>query len=218
MSQNYNLIKSGVIDFNNILIEKYAFIGLNEQEVVTLIKLQNILKQPTQDNVTSLSVDKLPKIMSEAMSISSDEISDLLAKLIESKYIDILESNGDIIYSLDPIYKRLANIIDNDEAVNEELDSINLVKKIVGIVEKEFGILISPLDLEIIKAWVNDYKYSFDEMNDAILDALKKKRKSVKVVNDILKAKRIAYMNETKQKKDDNIEALFNDIYGKIKS
>ena len=55
-------------------------------------------------------------------------------------------------------------------------------------------------------------------MNDAILDALKKKRKSVKVVNDILKAKRIAYMNETKQKKDDNIEALFNDIYGKIKS
>lgn len=218
MSQNYNLIKSGVIDFNNILIEKYAFIGLNEQEVVTLIKLQNILKQPTQDNVTSLSVDKLPKIMSEAMSISSDEISDLLAKLIESKYIDILESNGDIIYSLDPIYKRLANIIDNDEAVNEELDSINLVKKIVGIVEKEFGILISPLDLEIIKAWVNDYKYSFDEMNDAILDALKKKRKSVKVVNDILKAKRIAYMNEKKQKKDDNIEALFNDIYGKIKS
>lgn len=218
MSQNYNLIKSGVIDFNNILIEKYAFIGLNEQEVVTLIKLQNILKQPTQDNVTSLSVDKLPKIMSEAMSISSDEISDLLAKLIESKYIDILESNGDIIYSLDPIYKRLANIIDNDEAVNEELDSINLVKKIVGVVEKEFGILISPLDLEIIKAWVNDYKYSFDEMNDAILDALKKKRKSVKVVNDILKAKRIAYMNETKQKKDDNIEALFNDIYGKIKS
>ncbi|MBQ7276848.1 MAG: DnaD domain protein [Bacilli bacterium] len=218
MSQNYNLIKSGVIDFNNILIEKYAFIGLNEQEVVTLIKLQNILKQPTQDNVTSLVVDKLPKIMSEAMSISSDEISDLLAKLIENKYIDILESNGDIIYSLDPIYKRLANIIDNDEAVNEELDSINLVKKIVGIVEKEFGILISPLDLEIIKAWVNDYKYSFDEMNDAILDALKKKRKSVKVVNDILKAKRIAYMNETKQKKDDNIEALFNDIYGKIKS
>ena len=218
MSQNYNLIKSGVIDFNNILIEKYAFIGLNEQEVVTLIKLQNILKQPTQDKVTSLSVDKLPKIMSEAMSISSDEISDLLAKLIENKYIDILESNGDIIYSLDPIYKRLANIIDNDEAVNEELDSINLVKKIVGIVEKEFGILISPLDLEIIKAWVNDYKYSFDEMNDAILDALKKKRKSVKVVNDILKAKRIAYMNETKQKKDDNIEALFNDIYGKIKS
>lgn len=218
MSQNYNLIKTGVIDFNNILIEKYAFIGLNEQEVVTLIKLQNILKQPTQDNVASLSVDKLPVIMSEAMSISSEKISDVLAKLIEDKYIDISESNGNIIYSLDPIYKRLANILDNDETEDEKAESINLVKKVVGIIEKEFGILISPLDLEIIKSWINEAKYSFEEINDAILVTIQKKRKSVKVVNDILKAKRIAYLNEIKPKNNDNIEALFNDIYGKIKN
>ena len=95
MSKNYNLIKSGVISFKNLLIDKYSFIGLNETEVITLIKLQNLLISPEKT-----SLEKLPEKMHESMQLGSKEISDCLAKLIESKYIDIEEVDGEVTYSI----------------------------------------------------------------------------------------------------------------------
>lgn len=215
MSQNYNLIKTGVIDFNNVLIEKYAFIGLNELEVITLVKLQNLLKQPSQDNLEILNVNRLPEIMEETMSIDSSVISNTIARLIEEKYIDLVESNGSIIFSLDPVYKRIANIIDNDSIVDEDNQNIILVKNIVGIIEKEFGVLLSSIELEIVRSWVFEKKYSYDEINQAIIDCLHRKRKSVKFVNDVLKARKISKMNAINNLDNDDTLELFNDIYGK---
>lgn len=211
MSKNYNLIKSGVISFKNLLIDKYSFIGLNETEVITLIKLQNLLISPEKT-----SLEKLPEKMHESMQLGSKEISDCLAKLIESKYIDIEEVDGEVTYSLDLTYQRLANVLDSENEKEDEDRYASDFKKITNIIEKEFNKLVSPLELQLIKSWIYEDKYEFSLINESILDAVKRQRKNVKAVNEILRSKK--QRAESKNKKQDtDLTNLFNNVYGKIK-
>ena len=211
MSKNYNLIKSGVISFKNLLIDKYAFIGLNETEVITLIKLQNLLISPEKT-----SLEKLPEKMHESMQLGSKEISDCLAKLIESKYIDVEEVDGEVTYSLDLTYQRLANVLDSENEKEDEDRYASDFKKITNIIEKEFNKLVSPLELQLIKSWIYEDKYEFSLINESILDAVKRQRKNVKAVNEILRSKK--QRAESKNKKQDtDLTNLFNNVYGKIK-
>ena len=211
MSKNYNLIKSGVISFKNLLIDKYSFIGLNETEVITLIKLQNLLISPEKT-----SLEKLPEKMHESMQLGSKEISDCLAKLIESKYIDIEELDGEVTYSLDLTYQRLANVLDSENEKEDEDRYASDFKKITNIIEKEFNKLVSPLELQLIKSWIYEDKYEFSLINESILDAVKRQRKNVKAVNEILRSKK--QRAESKNKKQDtDLTNLFNNVYGKIK-
>lgn len=211
MSKNYNLIKSGVISFKNLLIDKYSFIGLNETEVITLIKLQNLLISPEKT-----SLEKLPEKMHETMQLGSKEISDCLAKLIESKYIDIEEFDGEVTYSLDLTYQRLANVLDSENEKEDEDRYASDFKKITNIIEKEFNKLVSPLELQLIKSWIYEDKYEFSLINESILDAVKRQRKNVKAVNEILRSKK--QRAESKNKKQDtDLTNLFNNVYGKIK-
>lgn len=212
MSQNYNLIKSNVISFKNLVIDKYSFIGLNEVEVVTLIKLHNLLISPEK-----ISIESLPEKMHETMQLSSEDISEVIAKLIEGKYIDLLENeNGEVSYSLDMTYQRLANVLDDEENKTQEDSNALDLKKVTNLIEKEFAKLVTPLELELIKSWIYDEKYSFAEINEAILDALKRQRKTVKAVNELLKGKRNR-MNNSNKKNNDDLTELFNNVYGKIK-
>ena len=211
MSKNYNLIKSGVISFKNLLIDKYSFIGLNETEVITLIKLQNLLISPEKT-----SLEKLPEKMHETMQLGSKEISDCLAKLIESKYIDVEEVDGEVTYSLDLTYQRLANVLDSENEKEDEDKCASDFKKITNIIEKEFNKLVSPLELRLIKSWIYEDKYEFSLINESIFDAVKRQRKNVKAVNEILRSKK--QRSESKNKKQDtDLTNLFNNVYGKIK-
>lgn len=211
MANNYNLIKSGLIDFNTIILDKYSFIGLNEVELVTLIKLQEINKKGI-----TIDVSALPKKMHESMQLSEPEISDLLVKLIEGKYIELCEEDGKVLYSLDPTYKRLGNVIDSTEESNKQETNSNELAKVVSLIEKEFNCLINPLDLELIKSWINNDEFNFYDINEAVLEALKRKRKTVKVVNEILRNKKEKENRQVKNPSE--LTALFNDVYGKIKS
>ena len=89
-------------------------------------------------------------------------------------------------------------------------------KKITNIIEKEFNKLVSPLELQLIKSWIYEDKYEFSLINESILDAVKRQRKNVKAVNEILRSKK--QRAESKNKKQDtDLTNLFNNVYGKIK-
>lgn len=211
MSKNYNLIKSGVISFKNLLIDKYSFIGLNETEVITLIKLQNLLISPEKT-----SLEKLPEKMHETMQLGSKEISDCLAKLIESKFIDIEEVDGEVTYSLDLTYQRLANVLDSESDKEDEDKNASDFKKITNIIEKEFNKLVSPLELQLIKSWIYEDKYDFSLINECILEAVKRQRRTVKAVNELLRSKKQKQQAKN-NKQDTDLTNLFNNVYGKIK-
>ena len=204
MSKFYMLLKNNIIDFEKLLIEKYSLIGLDEIEVIILIKLNKLLCSGNKFSIEYLSKN---------MTITEDIIRDKLVTLINNQFITLKLVNKNEIYSLDDTYNRLSSLLENEE-IEEQKDSSNTdVAKIVSLLEKEFQKILTPLELELVHKWIYDDKFSYDKVYNAILETLKLKKKTVQSVDMFLNKKD---SSESKSS-NDGLQDLFNQVYGKIK-
>ena len=77
--------------------------------------------------------------------------------------------------------------------------------------EKQLGKMLTPLEINIVKKWFYDYKYSIDLINEEIEKVLKRKIKNVNIIDRALYAR-------TKEKLDDSdvskAKELFDKLYG----
>ncbi len=208
MSQYYTLLQNGKLNFEELLLEKYTLIGLDEAECILLIKLNKFLS--TNKNINEVA---LIKSLHNEMTLSEKELSEKILKLINSDYITLDEENES--FSLSGTFKRLSYLYDSEaEQANKE-DNISDLKKCVSLIEKECEHLLSSTELEVIKHWLEVDKFSFDEIKAATLDAVSHKKKNVKYID--------VFLNKEKEKKispniseNDELSELFKSaIYGK---
>ena len=80
MSKYYMFLKDNTIDFEKLLIDKYAFLGLDEIEVIILLKLNKLLNSGKK-----FSIDYFTK----NMTITEDIIREKLVTLINNQFIDL---------------------------------------------------------------------------------------------------------------------------------
>ena len=81
MEKYYDLIKNNLINFDNLIIEKYASLKLNETEAMILIKINRLL----QRDIKSISVKKLVK----NMTINENDLANYLMRLIDFGFLKI---------------------------------------------------------------------------------------------------------------------------------
>lgn len=211
MSQYYMLLKNGMVDFDKLLIEKYSFIGLDEVEAMFLIKIKKIFDSNTKISET-LIINELVNVMS----IDEKQIIELLVKLINSQFISLKIVDNKETYSLDDTYKRLASLLDEDNFTEEKEQKETELKKAVSFIEKECEKLISSTELEVIKHWIDVDKYTFSQIKEATLECLKLKKKSIKNIDMMLnKFKKTEEVKKSQTK--ENLQDLFNSVYGKLK-
>ena len=204
MSNYYILLQNDIIDFDKLLLEKYCLLGLDEVEVIILIKLNKLLKSGNKFSITHLSKN---------MTVTEDVIRDKLVTLINNQFITLQLIDKNEIYSLDDTYKRLSSLLDslNDENKNNEIDS-NVVK-VIALLEKEFKKILSPLDVELVHKWIKEDQFTYDKVYNAVLETLKHNKKSIQYVDIILNKKTV----ENKNTSNEGLQDLFNQVYGKIK-
>ena len=204
MSNYYILLQNDIIDFDKLLLEKYCLLGLDEVEVIILIKLNKLLKSGNKFSITQLSKN---------MTVTEDFIRDKLVTLINNQFITLQLIDKNEIYSLDDTYKRLSSLLDslNDENINNEIDS-NVVK-VIALLEKEFKKILSPLDVELVHKWIKEDQFTYDKVYNAVLETLKHNKKSIQYVDIILNKKTV----ENKNTSNEGLQDLFNQVYGKIK-
>lgn len=211
MSQYYILLKNGMLDFEKLIIDKYSFIGLDEVEAVFLIKLKRIF-----DSNIKISETVIINSLKDSMSISEKQITELLIKLINSQYISLKIVDNKETYTLDDTYKRLASVIDDVSEKEEKEVKETVLKKTVLFIEKECEKIISGAELEVIKHWIDVDKFSFDQIKEATLECLKLKKKSIKNIDMMLsKFKKNSELKKSETK--ENLQDLFNSVYGQIK-
>lgn len=211
MSQYYMLLKNGMVDFDKLLIDKYSFIGLDEVEAMFLIKIKKIFDSNTKISET-LIINELVNVMS----IDEKQIIELLVKLINSQFISLKIVDNKETYSLDDTYKRLASLLDEDNFTEEKEQKETELKKAVSFIEKECEKLISSTELEVIKHWIDVDKYTFSQIKEATLECLKLKKKSIKNIDMMLnKFKKTEEVKKSQTK--ENLQDLFNSVYGKLK-
>lgn len=207
MNKYYELIKSNIIEFDRLLLDKYHQLNLNETDAVLLIKLHNLIRNGNKFPSTSL--------ISSNMSINEDECNRRIVDLVNNGYIDMLLSSVDSKenYSLDDTYKRLGYILENDERQIKNQEHDNKIKKIVTLLEKEWKKLLSPLELEIISNWVLDKQYLYEDIEEAVLRGLKQKQTNIKYVDRILLSMHQELEEVNSEATETNIKDLFEEVY-----
>ncbi|MDD5183225.1 MAG: DnaD domain protein [Bacilli bacterium] len=205
MEKYYELIKNNVIDFNELLLEQYYLLGLTEVDVVLLIKLHNLIDK----DVNTIFISKL----FNKMSISEEELSNCLVRLIDMGFINIsLDQNKKEQYSLNGIYKKLSFLLSTNENDKKDYLVQERVKATIKKLESSLNKILSPLELQMINRWFYEYNYKYDDIDKTINKALINKNCGVKYIDRSLHN----LLNNNEHNEDLNdLKKLFNTVYGK---
>ena len=205
MTKYYIFLKNNIIDFEKLLIDKYSFLGLDEVEVIILLKLNKLINSGSKFSI---------EYFTKNMTITEDVIREKLVTLINNGFIDLKLVNRSEIYCLDDTFKRLSSLLEKEELEEEKEDLNTDCAKVAALLEKEFKKILSPLELELVHKWVYEDKFDYSKIYNAIMETLKYKKTSVQYVDVILNKKE--QINKQSNSKE-GLQDLFNQVYGQIK-
>ncbi len=160
---NYKIVdifKDGNMVIPIYLLKNYKNLNLDLKQFVFLMYLYN--KQ------TPIIFD--PTCFSNEMNLNLEEVMDIVSVLTDKNYIRVeVEKNekGLIqeVVKLDDFYSKLSLMI--MEQLNEKDNSDSTI---FDTIEKEFGRTLSPIEYEIIKAWL-DNSISEELIKEALKEA-----------------------------------------------
>jgi DNA replication protein len=155
-----DFIKIGNINFPKFMLKEYRKIGINSDQFLFLVYLINKGEKVLFDI----------EIITAELGLNSSELLELIDQLKEKKLLEMTVEKkdqkviGEYLVT-DIFYNKMGmlavNYINNDENKKE-------VDNVYEIFEKEFGRSLSPIEYEIIKAWIES-----NTKEDLILEALK---------------------------------------------
>jgi len=197
-------IKDGIIDFNQMILQNYKGIGLNETEAFLIIELE---KQAQAGN-TFLN----PKKMIKNVSLSMDELLAVLDRLIKNGFLKmefVKNESGkegevfDVNDTVEKILKYNHQLMD-DLVISQPKTYTTSEEELVDLIESQFQKQLTPLEIEIIRKWVGEDRYPILSIKKALLDAAKANKASLSYVDGILlkrnnaekKAKDVKYTSE----------------------
>ena len=146
-SKLIEMYKDGNIVIPIYILKKYKRFNITLNEFVFLMYLcckgNNILFNPT--------------LFSQELNITLEEVMEIVSNLSDKNLlkVDVVTNEKKImeeIIQLDEFYNKLSLItMDDINSIKESSDS-----NVFGIVEKEFGRTLSPIEFEIIQAWIDN--------------------------------------------------------------
>ncbi|WP_339062812.1 DnaD domain protein [Tepidibacillus marianensis] len=167
----FKILLDGSTSISNILLSSYKEIGLTDQEMMLIIHLLYFQgKGNSFPAVTELE---------QRMSLNIEEIMRVLQRLVRQNFIHIDEKKDELtgilseVYNLTPLFRKMAYWIEQqhqqEQIESRQQETEYQQKNVFQIFEKEFGRPLSPMEIELINAWIDQDHYT----NEIILYALK---------------------------------------------
>ena len=139
MNNMVEMLKSKTYGIKEEILLNYKKINITDSEFIILIYIIN------NSNIYN------PKEISESLNIELKNVLELVNSLCEKNIIKInMEKVNNVrteIIDLDPLYEKIVLSLD----VKEETNNSN----IFSLFEEEFGRTLSPMEYEIINAWLD---------------------------------------------------------------
>ena len=186
MKSYVDLMKENIIDFGNLILEKYYLLNLNEIECMVLYKLNKYSKEV--NNILNLSD------LEKKMKLDINQLGDVLAGLVSKGFVTLKMSDdekGTLIeeFSLEDAYKELSYVLENGERKIEN-DQVNKdFQEVLKLLESKNNKPLSPIEMQTIQKWFFEYKYDFELIKEQIEKTYKNKNASVSIVDRQLFAK-----------------------------
>ncbi|WP_099974791.1 DnaD domain-containing protein [Lactobacillus terrae] len=176
------LIESKNTSINNLVIQYYKKLGMTEQDLVVYIFL-------TMNNQEGIDFP-LSKDISSMTLIPETEVFDIIQNLIKLGIIElktVIENHVQRdVYSLSPVYYKIADFLDQEENENQKENLQNKVQELFKKLEIEFGRPISPIEQEQVHQWINDDHYPVELIELALREAVLNQAYSLKYMDRIL--------------------------------
>lgn len=185
------LLGRGSLNVPQIIFSKLKVFGLTPSEGFMLLTLWYFRYQ--EENLAPSEDD-----LKNSLGIEEEEVLILLSQLMEKKMINYEEGEEGIVYSLTPFLEKILELIEEkkpevkDEKVlkiqQAEADEKTKVRKnIYETLEGEFGKLLSPIEVEQIKEWLDDFGYSEQMILEALNATVRRGKLSLNYINSILR-------------------------------
>ncbi|MDY0023513.1 MAG: DnaD domain protein [Candidatus Izemoplasmatales bacterium] len=184
------MIEEGIVDFDKLLKNTYKDLGLSELEAFLLMEL-NALKMKGTSFIT-------PKILTKKLTMTEDDAFNLMNELMKKKYLNFLLIKGDNgkqkeSFDIDLTYRKIMEYY-QDKVLDDMMTSKNtydtLEDEIVELLERNFQKQLKPMEVEIIIKWIHDFKYTKEDIKEAIFQAIKANRFSISYLDSVLLKKR----------------------------
>lgn len=161
-SKLVDIIKDGNIVVPIYLIKNINKLNLKWEEFMFLMYLYNLGNKFLFN----------PSKFADDLNLKLLDVMNYISVLTDKHYIrvEVIKNDKDVmeeVVILDDFFNKLSLIM-IDEVNNSSNDNTN--SNIFEVIEKEFGRTLSPIEFEIIKAWLDDNK-SEDLIKEAIKEA-----------------------------------------------
>lgn len=196
------------LDIQKIIMSEYKRLNLSLKEANVLIALFSILEKRKTFSINAI----IKKI-----DLDSNETADILTGLAEKGFfkmkLEIKNGKERETISLTPTFLKLEELILEDvNKIKLERDKTK-ISKLINRLENLLGRVLTSYELDIIRYWFNDSKYSIDEVNQ-IIDTLvdNNKKVSINIIEKNLKLKKDYQVTDLDQDTKDTLTKLYRSI------
>ncbi|WP_018922290.1 DnaD domain-containing protein [Salsuginibacillus kocurii] len=178
-----DMLRQGHVSIPVLFFDYYKKLGLNEKEVMVLFLVFRFAEDgepfPT------------PDMLSERMTVSSEECMTLLRALIQRRFLAIKEEKSEAgvmseSYSLEPFYEQVVSLLcEEADHVNEE-KTMQTERELYDMFERELARPLSPMETETISMWIDQDGYSFLLIRQALQEAVLAGKLNLRYIDRIL--------------------------------
>ena len=177
-SKIIEIFKDGNIVVPRFLFKKYKDLKLELDEFMFLMYLYNKGEKFLFD----------PKEFGDDLNLSLSEVMTLISNLTDKGFIqvEVLKNEKNLmeeVVLLDNFYNKIRMIVIDE--VNKKTDEEINNSDIYQVIEKEFGRTITPIETEIITAWLQN-NFSEDLIKEAVKEATFNGVTNLKYIDKIL--------------------------------
>lgn len=173
-----NLVKISQIDYRYVLVEEYKEFGLTENELVTLLLIDNINKEKH----SLITGDMLMR----KMHLSSSEIDECIISLMSKGFLSYEQEGEILITSLEKTYQKVISYITKKITEEDELrkdkKTEDAMSRVLTLLQDEMKRSLTPLELDIVSQWFKDNideEVIINSINEVILKTSKVSIKQV---------------------------------------
>lgn len=176
-------LKTRPVVIRRELLDHYAELGMDEQDLVILIKLiyasETSNKQPSIETLQQGSSMQPRQITSVIQNLIQRELLELnVRKDEEGKFTEYM--------NLDPFYEKLSQILKKQNLDHQESDSVEQFKQLFQLMEQSFGRPLSPYEIETLNQWIDVDQHDLSVIQAALDEALSQNKLSFKYIDRIL--------------------------------
>lgn len=178
-----SFLNEGETQISNLVLKNYKQLGMTDIELVFFIQLVQFQQQ--NDLFPDLS------IIAERMNIEVTQVFNLAQSLIDKGIISLQtqrtkEGKTADLYNINSIYEKLDVLKRREETKQEFTSREESIKDLHQQFEKEFGRLLSPIEIETINLWISEDNYDVDVIRLALKEAVLNQAYSLKYIDRVL--------------------------------